>query len=608
VTRPDPSAWGVDAAYDDAFGRPREVAPATQHAVLDTMGVSPDETPPEPGVIIGRRGATLPNAGDLVLEDGSELGPHERLPPDLPYGYHRLRTDRGECLLIVGPGRCHLPAELRIWGWAVQLYALRSQASWGIGDLGDLRELAAWSRGLGAGVLLVNPLHAPNPVLPPEPSPYFPSTRRFRNALYLAVEEVPGADRVDLDSLRRIGRSLNDERRIDRGAVARAKLEALELIWADHPPDERFEQYRAEQGAPLREWASFAVLTERLGAGWGRWPEELRRPGPAVDRVAAAHGGRVSFHEWLQWLLDVQLARATEQVPLLQDVPVGVDPEGFDAWTWQEQLALGARVGAPPDRFNAAGQDWGCPPFIPHRLRAANYEPLIQTLRAGLRHAGGLRIDHVLGLFRLWWVPSTAASPADGAYVRYPADELLEIVAVESHRAGAIVVGEDLGTVEKGVRRRLARRRILSSRVVWFEKGRARTYPELALASITTHDLPTIAGAWSGSDVEDQERLGGEPSQQEATRIVNRLARFAGVEAGAPLDEVIVEAHRGLGRTRSMIVTATLHDALGVAERPNMPGTTNQWPNWSIPLPKPLEELRDDPLALRVAAALGEAR
>jgi 4-alpha-glucanotransferase len=608
VSLSGPAAWGVDAAYRDAFDRSREVAPGTQRAVLEAMGASPGETPPPSPVVIGRRGGTLPRMGRLLLEDGTDLGTVDRLPPDLPFGYHRLHSDADERLLIVGPGRCQLPAGLRTWGWALQLYALRSSGSWGIGDLADLRQLAGWSRDRGAEVLLINPLHAPNPVLPPEPSPYFPSTRRFLNPLYLAVEEVPGAERVDLGAQSAAARSLNAGRLIDRDRVARAKLEALRRIWAEGRVDERFERFRAEQGAALREWASFAVLTEQFGAGWSRWPAELRRPGPAVDRFAAAHAGQVAFHEWLQWLLDLQLAAASAQMPLLQDVPVGVDPEGFDAWTWQEQLALGTRVGAPPDRFNSAGQDWGFPPFIPHRLRSAHYEPLIQTLRACLRHAGGLRIDHVLGLFRLWWVPAGASSPVDGAYVRYPADELLEIVALESERAGAMVIGEDLGTVEKGVRRQLARRRILSSRVVWFEERAPRAYPKLALASITTHDLPTIAGAWNGSDIQDQEKAGGSPSRREAARIVERLARFAGVRADAPLDEAIVAAHRSLGATPSMLVTATLDDALAVAERPNMPGTTDTWPNWSIALPKPLEEIRDHPLVMRVATALDEGR
>jgi 4-alpha-glucanotransferase len=287
----------------------------------------------------------------------------------------------------------------------------------------------------------------------------------------------------------------------------------------------------------------------------------------------------------------------------MQDLPIGVDPDGADAWAWQDSLATGASVGAPPDRYVKRGQDWGLPPFVPHRLRALGYQPFIETIRAALRHAGGLRIDHVMGLFRLFWIP-LGLTPAEGGYVRYPADDLLAIVALESHRAGAFVVGEDLGTVETGVRERLAANGVMGYRVLWFEDGPTARYPELAMAAVTTHDLPTIAGLWSGADIAEQHALGLEPNETalEATR--KRLSVATGTAPGSRIEDVIEGTHRVLARAPSLLVTATLDDALAVPERPNVPGTTQERANWSIALPAPLETLQTTPLALRIAAAL----
>ena len=288
----------------------------------------------------------------------------------------------------------------------------------------------------------------------------------------------------------------------------------------------------------------------------------------------------------------------------IADMPVGVDPGGFDAWDWQDQLALGMSVGAPPDRFNTAGQGWGLPPFIPGRLREKAYRPFIDTVHAQLRHAGGLRIDHVLGLFRLWWIPS-GQDPSRGAYVRSHTDELLEIVALESQRAGAVIVGEDLGTVPAGVRSELRRRRILSTRLALFEREPPARYPRQSFSGVTTHDLPTIAGLWSGADVADQAASGIRPDPDAASLLRSRLARAAGVAADAPLDDVVQRLHARLAASPSMLVAATLEDALGVNERPNLPGTVApQRDNWSIALPAPLEGVVADPRVTGLAGAL----
>jgi 4-alpha-glucanotransferase len=598
----------VDDSYVDAFRERRMIAPEVREAVLRAMGLEDGALPDDAShVAIVRPGGALPVTGTVRLEDGTELGRMDRLPRGVPFGYHEQLDDHGGSrLLITGPGRCHLPPGLREWGWAVQLATVRSRASWGIGDLADLRSLADWSAGRGAGFVAVSPLGAPNPGPHPEPSPYYPSTRRFGSPLHLRIEEVPGAGLVDLQDLVARGLALNAEPVVDRTRVLAAKREALERIWHAGAVDRAaFEAWRAERGPALARWAIFCVISERLGPGWHAWPAELHDPGgPAVAAVAAEEAERVDFHAWVQWCFDRQLASASAAVRRIADMPVGVDPGGFDAWDWQAQLAIGASVGAPPDRFNVAGQDWGLPPFIPHRLREAHYRPFIDTIRAQLRHAGGLRIDHVLGLFRLWWIPS-GHGPARGAYVRYPTDELLEIVALESHRASAILIGEDLGTVSPGVRRELRRRNVLSTRLAYFEKVPPARYPYYAFAAATTHDLPTIAGAYSGADLDDQRAAGVRPDPAALALLRSRIVKAAGVGSAPTLDEVVGGVHRRLAAAPSVLVAGTLEDALRVETRPNLPGTgAAQRANWSISLPMPLEDALVDPGVVGMAEAL----
>jgi 4-alpha-glucanotransferase len=594
----------VPASYVDAYRKARTISPEVRTAVLAAMGLGPGAEPDDAGrVVIARPGERLPEPGEVVLEDRTRLGRVEALPPDTPYGYHRLTRDGGsEALVISGPGRCHLPPGLREWGWAVQLATTRSRRSWGIGDLGDLRELSGWSRRVGAGFVTVSPLGAPNPTADPEPSPYFASTRRFGSPLALRAEELPGA--TELDELAEAGRGLNAARLVDRRRAIALKMRALERTWAHGAFDRAaFEAWRAAQGRSLERWALFCVLAERHGPGWQSWPSALHDPnGPAATQVATEAPHRIAFHAWVQWCFDLQLAAASTDVRRIADMPVGVDPGGFDAWEWQGQIALGASVGAPPDRFNPAGQDWSIPPFIPHRLREAGYRPFIETVRAQLRHAGGLRIDHVLGLFRLWWIPRGMPG---GAYVRYPTDDLLEIVALESHQAGAIVIGEDLGTVPSGVRRELRRRRVLSTRLALFERHPPDRYPRAALAGVTTHDLPTIAGVVTGADLDDQAASGVRPDPDGLALLRARLLAAAAVDVGADLDEVVVGLHSVLAASPPVLVTATLEDALRVERRPNMPGTlAAHRPNWSIPLPVPVEDLGGDVRVRSLVAAL----
>ena len=547
---------------------------------------------------------------ELALEDGTSLTVDRALPRDLPLGYHRLHR-RGEPVsrLIVAPRACYLPASLREWGWAIQLYAARSRRSWGIGDLADLRWLARWAKQQGASMALVNPLASSTPILPQQPSPYFPSSRRFRNPLYLRVEELDGAREVaGIGALAAEARRLNRQRRIDRDIAFRLKLQAFERIWrrVRRRRDRSFETFEREQGTPLFEYAAFCALAERFGSGWHGWPAAYRRhDAPAVQRLARDRdvSDRIRFHIWLQYQLDRQIARASREAPIVQDLPVGFDADGADAWAFQDVLADDMSIGAPPDQFNTRGQNWGLPPFVPNRLREAGYDPFIQTIRACLRHAGGLRIDHVMGLFRLFWIPR-GMEPRDGAYVGNAADDLLAIVALESYRARAVIVGEDLGTVEEHARANLMARAVLSYRLLWFEKVPPARFPEQSLAAVTTHDLPTIAGLWTGSDLKAQKQIGLAPNEQGTLEIRERVRTLTRASDRTPLETVIARVYDALGRAPSRILTATLDDAMAVEERPNMPATSGEWPNWSLALPHPIETLKANALAARIARAL----
>jgi 4-alpha-glucanotransferase len=632
-------ARGIATSFTDAGGRHYVVSDETLRAVLEAMGPAPDPVG-WPAVVVarvGRRHEWRPPDGEpvsLVLEDGRERPLPAELPGGLPPGRHRVVGRSGATTLVLAPARCHLPAALedggRAWGWAAQLYALRSRSGWGIGDLADLAGLLGSTAPLGAGFALLNPLHAASPE---QPSPYYPSTRVFRNPLYLRVEDVPelaglpAAERARVGELAAAGRDLSGRDRIDRPAVYRLKDEALRLA---HGALARLPERRRELAAyraatvNLERYAIFCALQHVHGHDWRDWPAAFRHPGRAeVAGFAERHREEVDYHAWLQWLLDQQLAAARpgyRQLGVVNDLAIGFAPDGFDAWSFQDELAAGVSVGAPPDPLGPHGQDWGLPAFVPDRLAAGGYGPFAQTIRAGMAHAAGLRIDHVMGLFRLFWIPE-GAEPAQGTYVRYPADDLLGILALESLAAQALVVGEDLGTVEPGVRERLAAEGVLSYRLAWFEHGpdggrrRPADYPRLALAATTTHDLPTVAGYFSGSDLDHLCDIGvatpggQEQADQETQRAsLCQLLEDEGLLApGERSVEAIVAALYGLlVRTPAMLVAATLEDAVEAPDRPNVPGTIDQRPNWSLPLPVPLDDLAADPRVRRLAAILSK--
>ena len=594
--------WGIAHSYTDVGGRRRSIRLGTVDRLREVIG----EPSGASGPIVLRLGEPLDAPGaDVVLEDGAErrvAGP----VTDLPLGYHHL-IERGDARsVIVAPPHCRRPGADRSWGWAAQVSATRSERSWGFGDLRDLATLGAWAKDVGAGYVLTNPMGvAPRrPAI--EASPYSPSSRRFLDPLYLCIDDVPGAERIAdrLAPVAAAGRSLNRIREIDRDSVWHHKSTALELIWDHVGPGAAFERWFAAVPADVRRFATWTSLAEQHGPQWRSWSTAVRRPdGVGVERAAVELADRVRFHAWLQWLLRRQFDAAARTVPLVGALTIGVDRDGFDAWEWQDVLALDVSVGAPPDELSAHGQDWGLPPFVPWKLRDADYRPFIETIRSALRCAGGLRIDHVMGLFRLWWVPS-GASAADGAFVENRADDLLAILALESHRAGAVVVGEDLGTVLPAARRTLAVHEVLSYRLLWFEDDPPAQWPGRAMAAVTTHDLPTVAGLWDGSDVASQRERGEDPNEVSFSAMRDRLASPADLPDDASPDEAVRAAYRLLADAPSAMVTATLDDAVAETERPNVPGADGRRPNWSLALPLSIEAIRRHPLALDVASIL----
>ncbi|MFE7772907.1 4-alpha-glucanotransferase [Streptomyces sp. NPDC057445] len=617
VANPDAAAA---APAGDAAGRPAG------------PGLGPAEGPAPRTPAAGFR----PSAGAAALPDG-----WAQLPP----GVHRLdvytvdgRTARAT--LVVAPEAVAQP-QGRAHGFLVQLYSLLSARSWGMGDLGDLAELASWAgRALGAGFVQVNPLHAAVPGAPTDPSPYRPSSRRFPDPVHLRIEDVPeyayvtGQDRVRLDALVEKAAGLRTSvldkgALIDRDAVWELKLQALELVLRVPPgPGRRAEycDFLAAQGQALDDHATWCAFAEVYGSDWHAWPAGLRDPrSTETGRARRELMDRVDFHCRLAWLTDEQLAAASRAahdagmgVGIVHDLAVGVHPGGADAWAQQDAFAGGMSIGAPPDAFNARGQDWGLPPWRPDVLATSAYAPYRGLLRGLLRHAGALRLDHVMGLFRLWWVPA-GAEPTQGTYVRYDAEAMLAVLVLEAHRAGAVVIGEDLGTVEPGVREALSRRGVLGTSVLWFERDWSGTGRPLApegwregcVATATTHDLPSTAARLTGEHVALRHRLGllTRPLEQERTddsaevaEWLAYLARLGLLPEGAGTEEGGIRAvYRFLRRTPARMVGVWLPDAVGDRRPQNLPGTWDQYPNWRLPVadadgrPLTLEDLAASP-------------
>ncbi|HVU71522.1 MAG TPA: 4-alpha-glucanotransferase [Mycobacteriales bacterium] len=612
------AAAGIATEYEDWAHHPTPVAPDDVDAVLAAFG--PVNAGPPPTVVV--RDGRAPQ-GTVLLEDGSVLP----AGAEVPVGYHRLqRPDGSEATLISAPAALRQP-DGRLWGWAVQLWALRSARSWGRGDYRDLADVAVWAAERGADLVLVNPLHVAAPGHPVERSPYSPSSRRVHDVGSIAVDLLPEwedagrALRARVAALRPPQRVLIDP---DEAWAAREAAFALLAPRDLEPPADPV----------VRQWCTWAALAEVHGADWRTWPAALQEPGPAAD--AAADEGRVAFHGWLQQRAAEQLTRAQQharaagmRVGIVHDLAVGVHPGGADAWALSTELVRGMTVGAPPDSFNQKGQDWQLPPLHPQRIAETGYAAFRDVVRAALHHGGGLRLDHVMGLWRLWWVPE-GRTPDHGTYVSYDADAMLAVVAVEATRSGALVLGEDLGTVQPAVNERLAAEDVLGCDVLWFctdpdtgaplpsERWRAR-----AAASISTHDLPTAYGWLAGEPVRVRAELGllGVSREEEQARLDAEHAAWRALlvaeglleRADAPDDAVVLALHRLVARTPARVVLAAFGDATGDLNQPNLPGTVplrDPYPSWCLPVadragrPLGLETLRQHPGVAAVVAAV----
>ncbi|HEY9055749.1 MAG TPA: 4-alpha-glucanotransferase [Aurantimonas sp.] len=603
---------GIQLAYISELGERQVISDEAKRALLTVLGVDPDEGKP----------------GDFDEEK------------DMP------------------TRRCALPGAIagnRAWGVACQLYSLRSHRNLGIGDFEDLANLAQVAAAEGAAFIGVNPLHALFMADPGRYSPYSPSSRRFLNPFYIAIDQLAGGPEA-IARLRNAESDLFaglDGTLVDYPAAGEVKRALLKQIFADRieiiRQDQGFERFCAGGDESLAGFALFEAISEKQAeagayAGWHSWPAALQdRDSPEVARFAEDNADLVLYHCWLQYEAEEQLAEAQARalaagmpIGLYLDLAVGVAPDGAETWADPSLTVGAARVGSPPDMFNSQGQDWGLAPLSPKALAERGYQPLRDSFEALTRNAGAIRIDHVMGLARLWWIPDGVAS-SGGGYVRYPLGAMVDAVAAASEANACLVIGEDLGTVPPGFRHKMEAARILSYRVLYFERHRETeflppsAYPKLALACVSTHDLATLAGWWRGADIALRAEMG---TQDAAATVRDRDSRqhdrralavalaeegilpddlrpaVAGT-ADLPVElpaELAVAIHRFIARTPSVLVTVQLDDMVGAERQPNLPGTTDQYPNWRIRSDVPIEDLPGNERFLALAAAMREER
>lgn len=564
----------------------------------------------------------------------------------------------GASKIIVTPDSCYMPPSLehgKTWGLSTNLYSIRSEKNWGIGDLADLKKLVEWVAGLKGGFVGINPLHAIPNKKPFGISPYSPVSRLYKNFIYLDVESIP--EIKELKGQLEIGnkqweetlKQLRKEDLIDYGKVAAIKEKllrhAFEVFyekWIATPPArnariEEFKRYITEEDENLEYFSTYMALSEQFGVhsslfSWQEWPEEYRMPSShTVREFKKTHEKEILFYSYIQWIIDEQLKEISElaknlgmPIGLYHDLAIGSIGGGSDAWNYQDVIADGINLGAPPDDFNPTGQNWGFPPLVPERLKESGYELFIQTIRKNMQHFGALRIDHALGMFRQFWIPR--GMPAShGAYVKQPTEDLLRIIALESVRNMTVIIAEDLGTIGENVRENLFMFRMLSYRLLYFERNYPdpsflppERYPDMALCAVTTHDLPTIYGWWIGRDIEVKKRLGIFPDEDILQRNITNRERDKRLLFGAlishgiisnppipPLEkggeggfemtpELYLAIYEYLARTSCKLVAVSLDDAIGTTDQQNMPGITDSYPNWMQKTPIPLEQMLSD--------------
>ena len=619
---------------------------------------------PEASIMLEDGGAY---AGKIELEGGSDTvvevdggfvcTSYLVLPADLPEGYHTLEVTVGGkteiATVISAPEKIELLDDMKegsLWGWMSQLYSIRSSGSWGIGDYEDLKTLLVESKKkTGADFMLINPLHAAEPVPPIEPSPYLPISRRFINFSYIRPESMPEyavlspEDKAKVDELHEQVKPLNGNARIlDRETMWRTKMQALWIIYKSGLSAQRqaeFDQYLAEVGDEIESYATWCLCYDKWGASNGSdddWVRKYNRDSEEVAQLRAQYPDTLEFYRWLEWVATEQLHAAQQaareagmKIGIVADMAVGVHPAGSDVWWNPERFAKGATVGAPPDMFNQQGQDWSQPPLNPIALEQTGYKVYRDMVHGMFSNAGAVRIDHILGLFRLWWIPE-GKKAMDGTYVHYDSDIMLGILALEASRAGGVVVGEDLGVVPAYVSKSLSEHGILGCAGEWFEQfdGEFRApkdWRPYALASVNTHDLPPAAGYLEYGHVKLREQLGllsgpveefQKSAEAEHNAMLSMLVDEGYLDASALEDELaneneIIDAlYRGLKGSPCKLMAASIVDAVGEKRTQNQPGTSNEYPNWRIPLADgdgnvvPLEQLFDNTRLQEIAAIM----
>jgi 4-alpha-glucanotransferase len=675
------SRAGVSNDWIDANGKSQRVAIGSLRAILTALGfpcgtdddcnasrarlTGADRSPSTPPLVTGTVGKPIPLTGDvdrpstseIVYEDGDradvrlQAADGRLIVPSIDRpGYHRLGFGEHELTLAVAPQRCVTVNDIapteRLWGLAVQLYGLRRAADGGIGDTTALRALTTSARRYGADAIALSPTHSLFPADLSRYGPYSPSSRLFLNPLFADPADVFGAQRVAAAAVDD-RRQVDDAALIDWPAAAASKYALLERLFADfvmHDLEQTvptklgfaFQAFVRAGGDRLREHALFEALHRKWFGNdniwdWSAWPPDWRDPASAtVAHYASAESRAIQYQVFLQWIADCSFAAAQAsardgmRIGLIADLAIGMDRGGSHAWARQKDLLLGLSIGAPPDLLGPLGQDWGLTGFSPQALTANGYEPFLATLRAALRHAGGVRIDHAMGLARLWLIPH-GASPADGAYLSYPIDDLLALIALESHRNRAIVIGEDLGTVPGDFRGRMSQAGIAGMDVLWFTRDRRRFLPPAtwrpdAVAMTSTHDLPTVAGWWKGADIDTREALGlaadgaSQRKQRDSERsVLWRSFKRAGAAKGNPPapdqpGAAVDAAVRFVAQSASSLALIPIEDVLGLSEQPNVPGTIDQHPNWRRRLDAPASDVLDAPAAQPRLAALRERR
>ena len=670
-------ALGVDASNDEAIAQSitsiqhdrdtRIVAPTVLHIVgrestVEIHGGALDVPEAsitlENGDVYSGRIELRPNDGMAHDVDGDFVFTTLLvLPADLPEGYHTLDVTVGErsqqATIISAPERIELPEGMRdgsLWGWMGQLYSIRSHGSWGVGDFEDLKTLLTeGKKKTGADFMLINPVHAAEPVSPLTPSPYLPISRRFVNFTYIRPEALPEYmllsmdDRARVDALHDQVASLNgDPRRIDRDAMWNAKIQALWIIFKSGRTADRqarFDKYLDACGGEIESYATWCLCYDKWGAPENdpdNWERKYNRDSPEIQQLRAQYPDTLEFYRWLEWVADEQLHAAQRaarsagmKIGIIADMAVGVHPTGSDVWWNPERFAQGATVGAPPDMFNQQGQNWSQPPLNPIELERTGYKTYRDMVHGMFANAGAVRIDHILGLFRLWWIPE-GRKAVDGAYVHYDSEIMLGILAVEASRAGGVVVGEDLGVVPPYVAESLARHGILGCAVEWFEQmdgvfRAPKDWRPYALASVNTHDMPPAAGYLEYGHVKLREQLGllsgpveefRDSAVAEHNAMLNMLVgqgyldKSALDDESAHEDEIVDALYRGLKGSPCKLVAASLVDAVGERRTQNQPGTNNEYPNWRIPLADgeehavPLEALYDNPRLQRLVSIM----